>query len=191
MLWGKGLVEETLGVSSHTAARILRQLESEGYVTKIALKGGDKRWQPTLKGNALSLASAARPISRRRAEKTLGEFIERVKEVNCNDYFLYKVETVVVFGSYLSTTETINDLDIAVKLVPKLRDADAFRTNAQNRISQAWKEGRRFSNTFEELAWPQIEVLRYLKSRSRIISLHETSDGVLDKCQSLVVYQEV
>jgi predicted nucleotidyltransferase len=42
-----------------------------------------------------------------------------VKEVNEAGKFLYRVRKVALFGSFLTESSTVGDLDIAIELVPK------------------------------------------------------------------------
>jgi len=58
------------------------------------------------------------------------------------------------------------------------------------RIDEALYTGRAFSNFAEQLFWPQTEVKQFLKSRSRSISLHSMEDGVLEQCESKVIFEE-
>lgn len=187
-IWHESLVEQVLGVDFKTAKRIIRDLASEGYIQKAEVSR-EEVYENSIKGNSLAMASAAKPIKRERAEKKLEEFLQRVKIVNDSDYFLYKVQTVVVFGSYLTGKEFLNDIDVAIKLVPRLEDREEFGKLSDERINDAHMGGRIFSNITEMIAWPQTEVRRYLKARSRVISLHDTDDGVLEACESRVIYR--
>src|SRR5258705_4244782 len=189
-LWGIGFVEEILHVNSGTAKRIIKGLESEGYIEKKDSRRQRDCWENTIKGNAVGLASAAKPVKRARAEEKLQAFLERVKHVNDDDYFLYKVEKVILFGSFLTLKESVNDVDLAIKLLPKIGDHEEFQQLSRQRIREAYEKGRTFSNFLDELSWPQMEVKRYLKSRSRILSLHDTDDGILDQCVSQVIYED-
>jgi predicted nucleotidyltransferase len=189
-LWGIGLVEEILHVDSRTAKRIIKGLDSEGYIEKKDSGRQCDYWENTIKGNALALASAAKSVKRARAEEKLQAFLERVKHVKDNDYFLYKVEKVIIFGSFLTLRESVNDIDIAIKLVPKTRNHEELQKRSRQRIREVQEKGRIFGNFLDELAWPQTEVKRYLKSRSRIISLHDSDDGVLQHCESQVMYED-
>jgi hypothetical protein len=58
----------------------------------------------------------------------------------------------------------------------------------KKRSREAVSEGRRFSNFVEEIAWPETEVMRYLKGRSRCLSLHQGSDGVLKTAAQRLIY---
>jgi len=83
---------------------------------------GGKWYELTLNGSTFALASGARPIARATAEKRVSEFLQRVKRVNTDDYYLYAVEKVIAFGSYLSDADRLNDIDLAVELRPKHGD---------------------------------------------------------------------
>lgn len=59
----------------------------------------------------------------------------------------------------------------------------------QKKTAYAIHNGRNFSNFVEQLFWPQTEVLKYLKSRSRSISIHTTDDQILKKVDFKVIYE--
>jgi len=161
--WGINFVESILNVGPAKARRIVKMLESDGYIEKKTDSSFGSYWENTIKGNALALASAAPPVKRFAAERALSQLLERIVEVNSSDYFLYKVERAVVFGSNLSDSETVNDVDIAIQLVPANKDRDIFQGLLKQRRQKAISEGRSFNNLIEELCWPQTEVRRYLK----------------------------
>jgi predicted nucleotidyltransferase len=82
------------------------------------------------------MASAAKPISRASAEKKLAEFLDRVRKVKEDDYFLYKVEKVIVFGSYLGSADLLSDIDLAVSWNGRLRiikSLNDFQSNKRRR----------------------------------------------------------
>ena len=123
-------------------------------------------------------------------KQSLSEFLERVKEVNEDDYFLFRVNKVVLFGSYLSSNESVNDIDIAIELVCKITDHETFEDLARIRVEQALQKGRTFRDSIEQIFWPQTEVRRYLKARSRVISLHDTHELLSLQCESKVIYED-
>ena len=172
------------------ADALLIQLAEEGYIEKGSKFHEEQLWTNSVKGNALALASAAKPILRTTAEKKINEFLARVKEVNTNGYYLYKIKKVVLFGSYLGEAERLGDIDLAIEIVPKETDRDKFQKSAQDRSREAVHNGRHFNNYAEEVYWPQAEVLKYLKSRSRSISIHFTSDSVLENSKQKVIFEE-
>ena len=75
----------------------------------------------------------------------------------------------------------MSDIDLAVGLRPKYDEA-TMPGAAQRRREKAASAGRTFGNVFELAAWPRTEVYRFLKARSRLISLHELeSEQLLEK----------
>ncbi|HKP37582.1 MAG TPA: nucleotidyltransferase domain-containing protein [Pyrinomonadaceae bacterium] len=186
--WGAGLVKEILNTDSESAKRIISALQRQGYIKQRNSVDKHERWENTLKGNALALASAAKPISRATAERNLTQLLARVRKVNEDDYFLYKVQKVVLFGSYLRSTQTLSDLDVAITLAPKEANRERQDLLEKQRIRAAKNEGRVFGNFLVQLFWPQLEVRKFLKSRSRVISLHEPCDGILEQTESRVIY---
>src|SRR5664279_1469063 len=60
-----------------------------------------RAWSVTQAGRRLSVASAAKPVTRATAEKALAEFLDRVERVNRDSYFLGKAIRVVLFGNML------------------------------------------------------------------------------------------
>ena len=127
-------------------------------------------YETTIKGNALGFAKASKAVSRATADRVLGELLDRVARVNGYCEPAYQVESVIVFGSYLSNVTRLNDLDIAVELVGKWNDNATFKTACDASTDRAEKTGRRFRDFFEQMAWPRTEVMLILKNRSRTIT---------------------
>jgi predicted nucleotidyltransferase len=186
--WSDTDVVRSFDTNYKKARDIISELEARGYIEQITI-GKDTYWQNTLKGNSLSLATSAKPILRSTADKKIKEFMERVVMVNKEKYFLYKVTKVVLFGSYLGNKEKINDIDISITLVPKDENAERQRALNLERTNEAIAEGRRFNNIVEQLYWPQYEVVKFLKARSKSISLHQDED-LLKRCKYKVIYKK-
>lgn len=83
------------------------------------------------------MASAAWPVTRAKADQIFADFMERVQKVNDDPYYLFRVTRVVLFGSYIRDTPTVNDIDIALQLVPKIDDL--------NRRGEIYEQRRRES----------------------------------------------
>jgi len=71
-------------------------------------------YETTIRGNALGMAKAGKPLKRASAGNVLWELLGRVKAVNDRQDLANTVESVVVSGSYLSDAKRVNDLDVAV-----------------------------------------------------------------------------
>lgn len=88
--------------------------------------------------------------------KSLAQFLERVARVNDDSYFLARATRVVLYGSMLRPcSERVSDVDLAV----------------QFRVEQLAMLGRRFGGFLEEQFCWFLETFRFLKARSRVISL--------------------
>lgn len=177
-MWPLEFVAERLGVSDAEAQRVIDELSHAGYVELDESFPSRDRWVNTVKGNALAQATAAKPVRRATAKKNVIEFLDRVHRVNEDEYFLYKVTRVVVFGSYITDQERLNDVDLGVELKPKCLDRELHWEREQTRIKQALIEGRVFQNIVARLTWPTREIFLFLKSRSRTLSLHDIGDPI-------------
>ncbi|WP_423224791.1 hypothetical protein [Candidatus Amarolinea aalborgensis] len=187
--WTRNYLAQRVGLSDAVAENLILELLSLGYIEETDSYSDQHHYQRTLAGGTFSLASAARPLTRQTAQKRLAEFLDRVHAVNADEGFVYCVRRVLVFGSYLTEQERINDIDIAVELVFRERDPKKREAAIQARIRQAYKTGRQFSGFVDEFQWPYNEVLQFLKSRSRAISLHTTDDAILKQAHSQIVFQ--
>lgn len=189
--WTAEDVKSLLKATEAQADELLQVLHQNGYIEPV-----DHRlqtWRTTVKGNALALASAARPISRAIAERELQRFLERTAEVRDSTYWLWKVNRAILFGSLLTTDKPkVSDVDIAVELVPKEKDPGKLSKLVQARIEAVIKSGKRFRNLTEEVSWPYFEVFRFLKSGSRVISLHDfaVEARILQDVEVKVIYED-
>lgn len=182
-------VADVLEISEKEATSVLCQLRDEGYV-ESERHGKTECWGLTVEGRALAMATAARPVKRSTAQRVLREFMARVHQVNRDDYHLYRVTKVVVFGSYLGSEPELGDLDLAIELQPKHFDRDQQLALERERTRTASENGRHFGNVIEQLFWPQQEVRQFLKARKRTISLHSTDDEILKSAPHEVLYEE-
>jgi DNA-binding Lrp family transcriptional regulator len=180
-----------LKISPTKASKLIKDLLHEGYIEKQKPGSfGYIGWDLTVQGNALSNASAAKPLSRKAAERKVAEFLERIKAVRDDANFLYKAKHVFVFGSFLSNQEQIGDIDLAIELVAKETDQKKFKNLCLRKINEARKHGRHFSNIIEEYAWPEHEVLMALKARSRSVSLHRFDPEWAKMSKHVLLYSE-
>lgn len=178
--------------SETVAKQVVKQMIHEDFIILNKVKYGEAyqyELTETDKGRRFGIATAAPPISREKATQLLNELIDRAKAINVNDELVYFVESIKVFGSYLSDKDTLGDLDVGVKLSRK-HENDNFSQHNQQRINLAKTKGRNFNNYFEEICWPHREVMLMLKGRQRGLSLHdEEIDEVLKITETKLVYQ--
>ena len=197
-LWGSsqaavvGKVASILKQPNAVAKQLVEQLKQDDYLSLKKEKfGAESQYELTVteKGRRFGLATATSPISRQKATKLLNELIERAKAINSNDELVYVVESIRVFGSYLSNKDLLGDLDVGFKLTAKYAGSD-FTSHNQKRIDYAKSTGKSFSSFVDEICWPHKEVILMLKNRQKGLSLHnEETDEVFNVTEAKLVYQ--
>lgn len=166
--WDLRVLEKAASVEPGRGRALAKALSSEGLIKRVR----PDIWTITQAGQRLSSATAAKPVSRVTAERVLCEFLERVDRVNRDAYFLGRVNRVVLFGSMLRPEVAIlSDLDLAVEIVPKNGNWDQLQQENQERVEELVDRGRKFRNILEIYAHWHLEVFRFLKGRSRVVSL--------------------
>jgi hypothetical protein len=168
--------------------RLLQALLERGELCPVEVCG-EVRYELTLAGGALARARAGRPFDRKTAEEALAGFIERCELVRRRPLYLYKVRRALLFGSMLTDKPQVGDVDLAVHLVPK--DPEHIVDASRDQARRAKRQGRRLSSFFEELAYSEQRVMVYLKHRSRVLQLHDHTDGVLGVCKSRIVFEDL
>ena len=133
------------------AGALVEQLLKDGMI-EVNARFSDCReqvaYQSTIKGTAMRAARIVPRINRAKAEKLLVDFLQCVEEVNAHPDLLHWVTEVRVFGSYLTNSDDLGEIDLAIK-----------------------KKRRPASGSFGD-AFPERLVALLLKGGSRYISLH-------------------
>jgi len=168
--------EDALVLSSRTAASFMNKLKGLGFIQELDKLDRRRVFRLTINGQALANASAAKPIHRRTAERVLAQFLERVHLVNGTQEYAYRVEHVVLFGSMLTDTERLGDVDVAIRLEPKVSEDEAHEQWCMARRKAAEAKGRNFYGVLDWAMWPTQEILLQLKARSGSLSLHDFSE---------------
>ena len=167
--------EHAMDLAPKRASEFLFELRALGLIepAKPFCEDPGPAFRVSSAGRALANASAAKPISRKTAERVLGEFLERVGAVNSTEEYVYRVRSAVLFGSMLSSMERLGDVDVAIELQPKVTEKTQFRQLCDARRHTAQERGRSFYTSFDWAIWPRMEIILQIKSRSRSLSLHE------------------
>ena len=79
-------------------------------------------YRSTFADTEFSASTAFKAIIRSTAEAHIADLLKRVAHVESADNFLYRVATIVAYGSYLTTDDHLFDVDISVTLAPKTND---------------------------------------------------------------------
>lgn len=174
-------VREVLQCSEATAARVLLDLKREGLVVQI-----EDHLEPSMKGSAIAQATAAKPLVRSTAERLVSGVVERARLINADDDWAYRVAMLVAFGSFVAGAERPNDVDVACRLKPRWQGAAQDEAEDLRRAAR----GRRFRNTWECSAWPKLEVLCFLKSRARGLSVQELEDWIVKQEKRSIIYRD-
>jgi len=135
-----------------------------------------KQWyRLTDRGHELCRATAARPVHRKNADEALQGLMERVRIVNEDDRFLYRITTVVLYGSYVRGAERPADVDLAIEVERKIDDFEKFHEACWKHLHDS---GRAYQRIGYELDFPRDAVLVFLKQRKRTLSLHSLYDFI-------------
>jgi DNA-binding MarR family transcriptional regulator len=173
--WGASFVAATLRIKRKAAAELIKSLVANGLIVQTESPANDRHYELTIQGMALNMASAAKPIKRLTAERLVSEFLQRVEDVNNDSGLLYFVSEVVAFGSLLTASPTLGDIDLAVMYTRKFCQTH-WTAQSRQRVAIAEANGRHFSGFFEMLGWPEREIELRLRKGSRALHLHDLSE---------------
>jgi hypothetical protein len=89
--------------------------------------------------------------------------LDRAGRLNDDPYFLYAVDEIIVFGSYLSSEPTLGDIDVGILLVRKEANSRIHWNLCDQRSADAGHAS--------DFDWAEREVVRHLKGRGGSISV--------------------
>jgi hypothetical protein len=173
--FGKARGAKRIPDQTAAAHALIDQLLKDGMVEQCK-DGNQPTYKTTTKGNALTLTDFVPRINRAKAEKLLKGVLERVAGINARADLLHWVTEVRVFGSYLTDTDDLGDLDLAIKLERRSIKKTGNYPWAKACVAMARRSGKTFSSYLDELAYPETLVRRMIKNRSPYISLHGTDE---------------
>jgi hypothetical protein len=139
-------------------------------------------WVTTAKAKELQLESRGK-LTRTRADGLVAELIVRAHAIDNDPKYAFKIDAIVLFGSYLSARERIGDVDVAVALRPRLQNKEAQKLLEEEARSRG-PEGR---NLIDHLFKPQREVRQALKAKSSGLDVRDISElqGLLERQRDL------
>lgn len=161
-----GVVADLLEGTGLDPADVLAGLKAAGYMEKVRVDpDGDVWWDSTIQGNALAMASFGKPISRKTADRLVAGVVERAQAYNGDSGKPLFINTLRVFGSYLSPdVDPLGDVDIELTYGRRITGQTALADYTR-------ASGRSFGTYFAQLMWPQTELVRHLKKRSASINI--------------------
>jgi len=176
-----------LSISKTQAKDVLKNLTLQGYL-EIVKNDKQISHQNTIKGNSLAMGKAIASLSKVRANNLFGEFMDRVKEVNHNETYLFKIDRVLLFGSFLLDLEFVNDIDIAIEITRKEFADETWEAKDKAKVREAANKSVRFDSFISELLYSYNEVIKFLRAKSSYISIHTMEDGILNQTKTVQVY---
>lgn len=183
-----GNIQKILNINAQDAKRLLQDLECKVLIEQVGGSDNQLYWLNTESGNQLALATAAKPVKRETATQKVKDLLDRVKQANQNTKYLYRVKKVALFGSYLLNQDKVNDVDVAIELEPKMINPKLRTKQILNRAQEAAENGRKFSSFMDRLMWPENEIILFLKSGSRTLSLHDMDDVISINADTKMIY---
>jgi len=165
-----------LGLSTQKDIRLfIKKLENEGYYAKKTTHNKDIYWERENKALSITNVKFIKRISRAKADKILNDFIERIKQLKEDTYYISYVTEARVFGSYLDDkAEDLGDIDIQIDLGLK----PGYTHEQANKIG--WKRsGHKNLNYLMHICYAnETEPKRFLKNRNRYLSFNGDSKEI-------------
>jgi hypothetical protein len=159
--------QERIARDHYAVRRFLADLVSDEWL----IQDRPDHWIATPKAKELQFESRGR-LTRTRADGLVAELLKRVRTVNEDPKYAFKVDSVVLFGSYLSGRDRIGDVDAAIALRPRLQKKEAQAALEK----QARSRGPRSRNVVESLFKPQREIQQALKAKSSWLDIRDVSE---------------
>jgi predicted nucleotidyltransferase len=152
---------------NYAVRRFLADLVTDGWL----IQERADHWKVTAKAKELQSESRGR-LTRVKADGLVGELLARVRTINQDSKYAFKIDSVVLFGSYLSNRDRIGDVDVAIALRPRLQ-----KKEAQEALEEAARaRGPRSRNIVDDLFRPRREVQQAVKAKSSWLDVREISE---------------
>jgi hypothetical protein len=132
------------------ARALIDALIKNGIVELYASSSKEAAYTTTMAGNAMRMTGFVPRINRAKAEKLLDSVLERVAAINARPDLLHWVTDVRVFGSYLTDSDDLGDLDVAVKLERRPVKNTGDHPWVQACLAMTRGSGKTFRNYLDE-----------------------------------------
>jgi len=119
---------DTVGLSVTDSQALILDLLDEGYIQQITERsffGGEKGNFPgglttTAKGQQVACARFGKRMKRKAVERLLKTVLDRAQQTSEHSVFIFEVNKIYVFGSYLDETgDSYGDLDLVLDIRSK------------------------------------------------------------------------
>jgi len=112
-------------------------------------------------------------MNRAKADQLVAELLQRAAEINRRGELTHCIASIHVFGSYLTDSDGLGDIDITVELERRHDDWEQHEAVNEARIKAS---GRDRLSHLDRLSFGEQEVQRLLKGRVRHLSVHSLSE---------------
>jgi hypothetical protein len=175
------LVAEILEIGHAEARTLMDELGHLGYVTKVpreellelvpsaTVNSADCWYQATELGQFFAKMSLAARIKQATAEEAVVGFLQRLKEVNADDNFAYRIVAAVAFGGFPSATEDRVSVRIAIDL--ELRDQAILGGMLRAKFHKLLATGD-VSGFFDQTSFPRAGIWEFLRNGKWTVDLH-------------------
>ena len=159
-------------VKAAEAKRMLATLLVEGYLEphEPEHKFDKAKYQTSEKGRRLVAANLTPRFDRARADSEVAALIARAKEINARDELVFFVHKITAFGSYLTNSNDLGDIDLVVELAP--------RRLGKKHTDESHYRARNSGKTLDfmaSLTYGSSEVVQLLRARKPRLSFNVQS----------------
>jgi hypothetical protein len=157
-------------IDAADAHRVFAALLAEGYIEPRDQKQefDDRKYQASEKGVRLASTNLTKRFDRDKADSEVAAVITRANEINRRDELVFFVHKITVFGSYLTDSNDLGDIDLVVELARRRKhDVEESHYRADN-------SGKTL-HFIKRLFYAENEVLQLLRARRARLSLNDTS----------------
>jgi hypothetical protein len=162
-------------VKATEAKLVFAALLAEGYLEPHEPEHSfDKaKYQTSQKGRQLAAANLTRRFDRAKADNEVAALIARANEINTRDELVFFVHKITAFGSYLTDSSDLGDIDLVVEVATRReKHTDESHYRADN-------SGKTL-DFMASLYHGQNEVLQLLRARKPRLSFNRGSTLELD-----------
>jgi hypothetical protein len=173
-----------LDLREPAATQTLVALEAEGWIKHGGTYEGIDHWSIDQKGSRLVATRLLKRTSIEEARRILDALIGRVRQINADSTFSYRVRHIVLFGSALTASPgaSVGDIDLVVQLGRRVLDPGAL--DALCSRERAEKPAH-----IDKLYWPETRIRRDLARVSRYLSFHAECDVTESRAPHQEIYR--
>ena len=182
-------IAEFFEIKTEHATSIAAISIERGLIEKAAPESWDRRpvvYAVSDLGVRFAAANLLKPIPRAKADQIVTDLMARVETVNARNDLTHFVGEVRAFGSYITISPDVADIDLAISLVPK--PPPDSKDLVEWHLERADQSGRLFSSYLDQLCYSEVEVRRLVKDRNQYVSLHSISELENLKIKSRLLY---